>query len=121
YSVFAVNPWKWDGKGDLHDHVRASVIDQAKRQDTVPWLRFWLWLRTFWRGYRMHVMVGALAIALLVTVRRPLVALVGRQTGDRSAGDEFGAALGTISGSDVWVTIAVAVLMLVGKVWGPSL
>ena len=125
YPVFAVNPWKWDGKGDLHDHVRSSVIDQAKRQGKVRLLRFWLWLRTFWRSYHIHVTVGVLIAVLVVTFGRPLIALLDRQTTMRMGRDEFGTMFGTtfgeISGPEWWFAIGAGVLTVVTKVWGPSL
>jgi hypothetical protein len=29
HFVAVINPWKWDGKGDIHDFVRASVLHSA--------------------------------------------------------------------------------------------
>jgi hypothetical protein len=32
YFTITVNPWKWNGQGDIHDHVREVAIRQAQAQ-----------------------------------------------------------------------------------------
>ena len=91
YPVFAVNAWKWDGKGDLHDHVRATVIFQAGRQGRARGLLAWLKLRTFWRNYGARVLLFAFIAALLLVFGRPLAEIFqqmsdGKATGSNLAG-----------------------------------
>jgi len=51
HRLYAFNPWKWDGKGDLHDHVREVVLDQTSKAGGA----FWLLLRLRWlQVYRIH-------------------------------------------------------------------
>jgi hypothetical protein len=118
YPVFAVNPWKWDGKGDLHDHVRATVIEQARCQGKVPILVAWLKLRTLWRNYRTRLWLGALAVALIAVLYRPLLALLSLPAANRSAGDEFGQEVMMTPGSSWVIAATVALLPVITKFLG---
>jgi hypothetical protein len=118
YPVFAVNPWKWDGRGDLHDHVRATVIEQARRQGKVPMLVAWLKLRTLWRNYRTHLWLGALAVALIAVFYRPLMALLSLPAANQSVGDEFGQAVMRTAGPGWLIPAVVVVLPVITKFLG---
>ena len=123
YPVFAVNPWKWDGKQDLHDHVRATVIEQAREQGKVPWLVAWLKLRTFWRHYAGRIFWIVFAVVLVMVFYHPLSALVARlvQGQDKPLADEFGDAIARAVTKD-WLTPAViAALGVIAKFAGPPL
>jgi len=87
YPVFMVNPWKWDGKGDLHDFVRSLVVDQAGRQGNAGLLLCWLKLRTFWRSYRARIWWAAFVVTVFAVFYQPLSAFVVRivSSGDSKA------------------------------------
>jgi hypothetical protein len=76
YAVFSVNPWKWNGSGDLHDHVRATVIEQAGQQRGVPMLLAWLKWRTCWRKYGRLLWWFAVVAAAIIVFYRPIAAFV---------------------------------------------
>jgi hypothetical protein len=78
YAVFSVNPWKWNGSGDLHDHVRATVIEQAGQQRGVLLLLAWLKWRTYWRKYRRTLWWIAVTAAATIVFYRPLAAFVAQ-------------------------------------------
>lgn len=59
YRCFTLNPWKWDGRADLHDFVRGAVLDQAMRKKFalgVIWWRLYMFLRTY--GQRIAWLAG---------------------------------------------------------------
>ena len=123
YPVFAVNPWKWDGKQDLHDHVRATVIAQAREQGKVPWLVAWLKLRTFWRHYAGRIFWIVFAVVLAMVFYHPLIALLAPvvQGQERPPMDEFGGAIARAVTRDWLTPTVIAALGVIAKFAGPPL
>ena len=64
YVTFFINPWKWDGKGDIHDFVRATVLEQASNG---PLRRqaFALRMRIIFRHHGDKIVFGALFLTVL--------------------------------------------------------
>jgi hypothetical protein len=123
YPVFAVNPWKWDGKQDLHDHVRTTVIEQAREQGKVPWLVAWLKLRTFWRHYAGRIFWTVFAVALALVFYQPLSALLAQlmHGQDKPLADEFGVAVARAVTKDWLTPTVIAALGVIAKFAGPPL
>jgi hypothetical protein len=65
HVVITINPWKWDGKTDIHDHVRDKVVSQVAEQK--PRFNLTLFkLRSVWRAYKTRVWAGSIVLAALV-------------------------------------------------------
>lgn len=114
YAVFLVNPWKWNGKGDLHDHVRATIIEQARTQGKARLLIAWLKLRTLWRNYGARLWWYAVVLVAAVILGGSLVSSFKEifSSGDpKKIFEEFTKAI-----SPEWLVVpALAMLPAVGK------
>lgn len=67
YFVAVINPWKWDGKGDLHDFVRNSVLKSAA-EGVLRGKRRSLARRVWFRENRLPVTVLALMLGIVAAI-----------------------------------------------------
>jgi hypothetical protein len=80
YRVFVLNPWKWDGKADLHDYVRSVVIQQASLQKGMWWLVWYVNARSWLRANGARISWGVVTVALVLAFRNQIGALIDAVT-----------------------------------------